>query len=202
MEKQMNNMTPTKLRLILLVSIALLLGLSTISFWFFRSQLVNFAQQVHNDNATASISSNDLSRLQELKNDLETQKVAVTRAKSIVADSKYYSYQDQVISDITKYASKSGVAITSFAFTSDSAQGTPGAIAPTKPISPIIPAGLKTINTTITLKSPVNYQALMQFVHALEVNLTRMQLTGISIAKGQGKDDVTVNPLTVEVYVR
>lgn len=202
MDKQTKNMTPTKLRLILLGSIVLLLGLSIISFWFFRVQLVNFAQQVHDDSAAATVSSSDLSRLQELKFDLNNESVAVTRAKSIVADSKYYSYQDQIISDITSYASKSGVSITSFAFTSDSAQGSVAATAPVKPVGPAVPAGLKTISTTITLKSPVNFQALMNFVHALEVNLTHMQLTGISIAKGSGKDDVTVNPLTVEVYTR
>lgn len=198
---RMKSLTATSLRLMLIVSIFLLVILSAISFWFFRTNLVSFAQQVHSDNAAASISSSDISRLEQLKRDLEKDKVAVTRAKNIVADSKYYQYQDQIINDITAYASKAGVSITSFAFTGQSSEGA-GASAAVPQQTSNTPPGLKTISTTVTLKSPANYKAVMQFIHFLELNLTKMQLSGISLTKGLTAEDVMLNPLTIEVYVK
>lgn len=202
---RMKSLTATNLRLILIVSIFLLVILSAISFWFFRTNLVSFAQQVHSDNAAASISSSDISRLEQLKRDLEKDKVAVTRAKNIVADSKYYQYQDQIINDITAYASKAGVSITSFAFSGQSGQGAGAADttgAAPQQTSSNAPPGLKTISTTVTIKSPTNYKAVMQFIHFLELNLTKMQLSGISLTKGLTAEDVMLNPITIEVYVK
>jgi hypothetical protein len=189
-----------KLRVVLIGTIILLLVISAIGFWFFRMQLISYAEQVKTDTSKASISNNDIKRLEEIKQKLQDDSVAVTRAKSIVADSKSYQYQNQIISDITAYAQDAGLHVTSFSFgdtgvlTGTAATATPGSSAP---------AGLKALTTTVSVKSPANYQAVMRFVHSIENNLTKMQLSGISLTKSaDSSTDVTVNPFTIEVYTK
>lgn len=199
LKKQVNSMTATKLRVILICCIMLLFVLSAAVFWFFRTQLEAYASQVQTDTAAATISTKDVARLQELQRKLQEDKIAVTRAKNIVADSKYYQYQDQIISDITTYARNAGVTITSFTFNTDTA-GSVGAVggAPTQSLPP---TGLKTTTASIAIKFPVSYINIMNFVHSIEINLTKMQLSGISISRTAG-GNVQINPITIEVYIR
>jgi hypothetical protein len=182
--------------------IVLLLGLCVGGFWFFRSQLVSYAEQVQADNAAAKSSNDDIARLQKMKKDLEDNQVAVTRAKNIVADSQQYQYQDQIINDIQAYAKSSKISITGFVFNSETAKPTAGTSTPTA-VQPATPVGLKSISVSITVKTPVNYQSVLRFIHSLELNLTKMQLTGVSLTKvADNTTDVNINPLTVEVYTR
>jgi flagellar basal body-associated protein FliL len=201
LKKQMGGLTPTKLRIVLISFIVLLLALCAGGFWFFRHQLVSYAEQVQADNAAASSSSDDIAKLQKMKKDLEENQVAVTRAKNIVADSQQYQYQDQIINEIQAYAKSSKVSITGFVFNSATVP-TAGAGATTA-VQPATPVGLKSTSVSVTVKSPVNYQSVLRFIHSLELNLTKMQLTGVSLSKVSGsKTDITLNPLTIEVYTR
>jgi hypothetical protein len=203
--KLTNTMTASKFRLILLSNIVLLLAISAGGFWFLRGQLALYAEQVQKDSTAASTSSNDISRLQLLQRQLEEDKVAVTRAKSIVADSQAYQYQNQIITDITSYGVASGVTITSIDFSEKGGVG--GTAAPPVGALPtaslVAPAGLKTTSAVIAVKNPVNYLSIMRFVHSIESNLTKMQITGVSLQKsGVSTSEVTTTPLTIQVYTR
>lgn len=200
MDKQhSSSMTAVKLRIVLLCTAGLLLAIFAAGFLFFRNQLDVFATQVKADNNAAAISNNDVERLQDLKQKLENDKVAVNRAKNIVADSQYYQYQNQIISDINQYANDSGVTITSFTFSSGNDKKTAAPV-PSTLTTP--PPGLKSTSAVIAIKSPVNYDSIMRFIHSIELNLTKMQLAGVSLTKGTSNTDVTVNPITLEVYTR
>lgn len=192
-----NKLSAVKFRLVLIASIVILLGLAGVGFWFFCNQLTSYATEVRSANAAASTSTSDILRLKQLEKQLEEDSVAVTRAKNIVADSKYYQYQDQIIADFTSYAKASKLTISSINF--DTGAAAPAAPAPGGTPTP---AGLKSTTATVTLKNPVNYQALLKFVHSLELNLTKMQLTGITLQRDEESKSVTVNPLTIEVYTR
>src|SRR3990167_7596336 len=104
LKKQVSGMTAQKLRLLLLVGIALLIVLSAVGFWFAHKQLVSFAEQVRETTAVANASTQDLANLQALKTKLAEDADTVERTKSIVADSQHYAYQDQIIKDINTYA--------------------------------------------------------------------------------------------------
>lgn len=201
MEKQLQNLTPSIFRLILIGTMVLLLGAFGGCFYLFRNQLDAYAGQVKNDNYAAAVSSNDVNRLQEIQQQLENDHVAVTRAKSIVADSQSYQYQNQIIGDINQYAVSSGVTITSYTFNTDIDKKPPVPTVNPNPLT-IAPAGLKTLSAVVSVKSPVNYTAIMRFIHSIEINLTKMQLAGVSFTKGTNSTDVTVNPITIEVYTR
>lgn len=190
-----------KLRIVLSVSILLLVGLAAGVFIFFRSQLVSYAQQVQLDNANAQVSASDVNRLKTLKEELESNVVAVTRAKNIVAESKYYQYQNQIIADITSYGKKAGLQIAGFTFNNEVAGAAAGAAAGAT--QTIAPAGLKSTSVSVSIRNPVNYQAVAKFVNYIEVNLTKMQVLGIAITKAETNNgNVNANPITIEVYTR
>lgn len=203
-ENQLQGMTATRLRIILIFTIVLLVVLCGVGFWFFRGQLISYARQVEIDNAAASASSDDIVKLQKLKTELSDDQVAVTRAKNIVADSQHYQYQNQIIDDITAYARLSGINITGFTFNNDTpVNGTkPVATGVTPVAGPIAPANLKTTTTSITVKNPVNYETVMKFIRSIELNLTKMEVSGVSLTKASDPSQVTVNPITIEVYTR
>lgn len=202
-EKQINGLTPTKLRIILFASIVVLIIITAIGFWFFKGWLTTYAEDIHSKTIAATVSSNDIANLQKLEAQLEQDSVAVNRTKNIVADSKFYQYQNQIISDITTYAKAAGVTISSYTFSSNSTAGTTSspASSTTAPAAPA-PPGIKTTSVSLTVKNPVDYKAIMQFIHAMELNLTKMQLIGISLAKGDSASSATINPLTLEIYIQ
>jgi len=196
-EKQLRHMTAAKLRLILIFLMVLLVVGSCAGFLYFRQQLVTYASQVNADNTAAAVSSDTIVQLQKLKAEMSDNQVAITRAEKIVADSKHYQYQTQIINDITSYAEAAGITITGFTFNSDQAS----AGASTSSPAPITPVGLKSTGATITVDSPVSYKKIMNFLYSIELSLTKMNITSVSLT-GAPNNKVTVNPIGIEVYTR
>jgi hypothetical protein len=202
MEKQINGIDAPKLRIILISSILLLFVIASVAFWFFRSQLLTFAEQVQKDNTAASISTSDISKLESIQDELEENEVAVTRAQSIVADSQQFQYQDQIIADITAYAQRAGVVITGYTFPSSDGQQTTASNGAPTTAAPA-PAGLKSVQVSIAIKNPVEYKPIMQFVKYIEANLTKMQITEMTLAASTvGSSQVNVGTINVQVYTR
>lgn len=185
----------------LIATIVLIVILSGVGFWFFKGWLASYASDVSTKAQQAETSSSDITTLQRLKTQLEQDSVAVNRTKNIVADSKSYEYQNQIVTDLSTYAKNSGITIESYSF--DAGTSAAGAAAPTAGATPA-PAGLKTTKVSITISNPVKYDTAMRFIHSIELNLTKMQLAGVSLHKDTGASDnfVTLDPLTVEVYIR
>src|SRR3990167_4499962 len=96
-EKKLSGLSPLKLRMVLLLTIVAMIILSAVGFWFFKDWLGTYASTVSADAQKAKISSSDIATLQRLKTQLENNTVAVNRTKNIVADSKSYAYQNQII---------------------------------------------------------------------------------------------------------
>lgn len=201
MDKRLSGMSPKKLRIALLGSMVVIIAVASVGYWFFRTQLTDYAEQVSVATAEADQSSSDTVTLQRLKKELEDDKVAVNRAKSIVADSKYYQYQDQIIKDINAYAKASGVVVSAYDFGAPTT-ATGGAAPATPAAGTATAAGLKSTKVTVSLNNPVDYKAAMRFIYSIEQNLTKMQLSGISLTTGDAKNEVTVNSLNIEVYIR
>ncbi|MCA9334784.1 hypothetical protein KC953_01435 [Candidatus Saccharibacteria bacterium] len=193
---QMKHLTASKLRLILLGFMLFLLVLGTGLFLLYRQFLIDYSIQVAEANNSATISNDEVTRLKNLEVRLTNDSVAVNRAKKIVSDSKSYQYQNQIIDDINSYASAAGLKIAGFNFSSDDAVSSTA-----DPAAPIVP-GLKSTDATITIENPVSYISIMKFIHAIENNLTKIQVTGISISKATKSNDVVVNPISIRVYVK
>lgn len=210
LKKTTGNLNAQKLRILLIVSILLLIVIMSAVFILARSVLVGYAADVQQISDAAASSSKNLSALNNLKAKLEKDHSAVERAKNLVAESQSYAYQDQIIRDINTYASKSGIAIAGYQFNSEIGASSSGAAGSTPAPTPVAPgtnptptvSGLKTVSVSINLKTPINYTNIMHFIHLIEQNLTKMQLSGVSLSKDTQPNGVTVSALTIEVYVR
>ena len=206
-----SRLTATTLRLILASSLILAIAGAAIIFTLASTRLKEVATTVSHKVADAEASQNSLTNLKKIEAFLAEHQDTVTRANDIVAESKSYEYQDQIIFDLKAYAASAGVKITNFDFTSGNsaapttpaagaATATPaeGAEAATATAAPAV----KSTSVSIALESPIRYENLLRFVKAIEQNLTKMQISAITLSKGTTNDQVTTDTLSIEVYIR
>lgn len=205
--------TPTKLRLILIVTIALLLAVGSGIFMFGYSQIKAFVAQSQDTAAKAQASNSSVENLITTKKALTTYKDTVARADQLVSESKRYVYQDQIITDINTFAAKANISISNITFadaktTPTTAASTPHAPGPTTTTTVptgAAPSGIKSMTATVTLKNPVDYSNILMFTHLVEQSLFRMQVSQIGLSRGDDTKDpnkVTSDAMTIEVYVR
>lgn len=195
--------TPAKLRVMLVISMGLILVAGGVMFYFANTSLREVATSVSHKVADAEASRNNLANLKKIQKFLDEQKSTIDRVNSIVADSQSYQYQDQIIIDLNTYASEAGIVITNINFgaaeaTAATAPAASGqATAPATAASPV-----KSTSVSVSIQSPVDYVSLLRFVKLIEQNLTKMQISSISMSKGTANTEVTTDTLNIEVYVR
>jgi hypothetical protein len=194
-----HSLTATKLRVMLSLSIFFLALLTSVILYFAQDMLDTYATEVSHTVVDANASQNNVQTLQKIQRELETEKAAVERASSIVAESQSYQYQDQILTDLNDYASRAGITISNFDFSANApaASGSTPAVVPATPV----PSGVKSTSVSVTLANPVVYNNLLRFIKSIEQNLTKMQISKVSLAKGSG-NDISSEMLTIEVYIR
>ncbi len=202
-----------KLRFVLLGVLLLLIAAGAGAFIYTYSLLKSYTAETSTLDAQARLSDTNVANLKKLKQYLADNELEVQRARDIVAESKQYQYQDDIVRDISSYASQSGVTITSYNFTTaqngaatsqpttPSAAASPGSVAPgaSAPAS-----GVKTTTASVVIKSPVGYTNLLNFIRRIERSPMKMQIASVSLAKADGSDQnlVTTQSFTIEVYIR
>lgn len=205
------SLTPTKLRLILTCLLFVTLILAGVVFKLAQTRLQTTATDVSHKVADANASRNNLENLKKIQKFLDDNKDTISRVNNIVAESKSYQYQDQIILDLNAYAAKAGISITNFGFTdaaAATAAATPAAPATTSATpgttaaTPTVGGDVKSTSVSITVANPVKYESLLRFVKSIEQNLTKMQISKVSLSKGTETDEVTTDALTIEIYVR
>ncbi len=205
-ENNLRGLNASQLRIVLLASIGVILVITGIGFYFIQSQLSGYAVTVSHASEDADTSVNDVAVLQGLQKKLADNQVNIQRTQNIVADAKSYKYQDQIISDLNTYASRSNISINSFVFDSGSPISSSAATTSTPVVTPgqaaPVVAGLKSTTVSVTLKTPTKYSDLMNLIHSIEQNLTKMQIASISLTKGSSSQDVSTNTLLIEVYIQ
>ena len=154
-------------------------------------KLVGYVTNVDHTKIDTELSEQGIENAKKLRRTLDDNRESVARAAAIVADTKYYEYQDQIVQDISSYAAASGLTVLGFDFTtSTSAKAT--AI-----------TGVKAVVATISLSSQVNYDNYLQFLKLIERNLTKMQITQLDISNDLKNIGSVNSPvITLEVYVR
>lgn len=218
MKKKKTALTAGKLRYILVGTLVLLFLVGGGGFYFAQNLLKSYAKETSTLNSQASISDQNLEALRNIQAYLAAHEQDQELAQKVVADSKQYRYQNEIVGDISKFANQSGISITAYNFTSDSATGTTGSGAGTT--TPPATGGtatpspgssatggvssLKSTTVNVTIRSPVNYTNLLNFISRIEQNITKMQIAGISLTRSDegGKSQVSSESFDIEVYVR
>lgn len=208
LKKQINGLTASKLKYILAIGILAWVLVGATGFWFFRGQLNTYAKEVKIASEKASKSGKDVDELKKLQQYLADNKPTVDRAKAITSEAgTAYTYQDIIYQDVNTYAAKTGVKVAGYTFsdiaTAPGATSAPPATSttPTPAANPAA-AGIKSTTASITLAGDNKYENIMNFIHYIENNLTKMQLSGVSLSKAKEGNNITVSSLTIEVYLK
>lgn len=208
LKQKMSGLNAATLRLLLSIGILVLIALGVGLFWFAFSQLKQSAAEVQSINAEASSSSENLNALRSMETKLASSTESIQRAKDIVAESQSYEYQDTIMNDIEAYATKSGLNIASYSFSNADSTAAPAAATPAPATAPTgeTPApsgtGLKSTTVSVSLAGGYRFENLMTFINSIEQNLTKMQLSGVSLSRDEQTNAITSGELTIEVYLR
>jgi hypothetical protein len=182
-------MTATKFRLILAgVIVVLLLGFGA-GAYFMLGILSDRVRQTDHTKVDADITTTELQQLKNLQKQLADQSDVVSRAKEIAATTAQYKYQDQVISDISVYAARYGIRISTFDFS----------IAQT--VKPEASTGAKKTPFTLTLKGPIAFTTFLRFLQDIEHNLTKIQVTSLTLSPDKNPNNVANPTVGLAVYL-
>ncbi|EDK72608.1 hypothetical protein TM7_0248 [candidate division TM7 genomosp. GTL1] len=182
----MNRLTPLMLERILLGTIGLMILGAIIGFSTVDGALRQSATETNHAQIDATVGRDTIDQLRFLDTYVQKNQTTIERAASIVADSRQYSYQNQIVADINTYAARAGVSVLGYSFESTLQQKSSKRV-----------AGLKTIDASVTLKSPILYDNFLRFLKAIEQNLTKMQVSGVSMSPDPTNAREVSNPTIV-----
>lgn len=175
----------------LYVLIVLLVSGAGYGVYALHQKLSSYATEVNRLSIDSELNQQSIENAKKLRRVLDENKENVDRAAAIVADTQYYQYQDQIVQDVTSYASASGLTVLGFDFST------------ANKTSKSRVSGVKTVVATITLQNPVPYNNYLKLLKLIERNLTKMQVTQLDISNDLKAPGTISSPvITLEVYVR
>ena len=192
MTESETGMKATTLTKILVGSILLIACLTIAASWRLQGWLGAQIETTNTMRYEASMSDSNLAKAKGLKTYIDSHREELEQASTIVAESQTYSYQNQIINDLTSYAAASGVSILEFNFPESSSNSKKAAA-----------GALKSISAEITLNEPLQYNNFIIFLKYIEQNRTKMQIADISISTNKENPRLIDSPtIGLEVYVK
>lgn len=207
-KKIFQQLTASKLRMVLLASVALLIIISAGLILLGYQTVSGYGAQVSSTVAVSSSDEKTLKDLEIISKALDEQRPIVEKSKGIIADkSNTYAYQRQIIQDITRYANKAGIQVTSFTFAAAAGTGTASsapaaAPAPGAATATSMPAGLSPVSITVALSGGVSYTTLYKFLQLLEGNLLHMEIENLNLSRPTGTETASISSLTIRIYTQ
>lgn len=181
------------LKIILIILFVLLLGAVGAGTWWLKGVLHEFVLAKDHAQIDSELSALELEKLRFLQNELAEKSEIVDRANQIAASADNYRYQDQVINDVEVYAKRNGIVISGFTFGGESSQNQ----------NQKAPAGTRLTPFSLTLSGPIEFTKFMQFLRDIENNLTKIQVTSLTLAPDPENLQMVTNPsLGLVVYLR
>lgn len=187
--KPSRSLTAVGMKRIFIGSMVAMVILLVFGFSWLSGYLREQALSADHAQIDAEIARGNIDHLKYLETYLEENRETVERAEAIVTEAS--QYQQQVVNDVTAFAGRSGVTILGFNFENEAQ---PGATAV---------SGTTVTNVTVTLANPVEYTNFLQFLKAIEQNLTRMQVTGVTLTPNNENPNQVSNPqIGLEVFLK
>ena len=184
------------LSLLLLIILSAMVGLVIFAYSF----LSKTSEEVGKMQTEAIAVDAKIQSLLASKSQLDRNSDTVKKAKNIVSESKLYQYQNQIIQDLNTYADRAGIPIKAFSFQNEPT--TSAKTATSSKRTPTSPAGVKSTFVSIQLGDHIDYTKFLHFLSLIEKNVTRMQLSGVSISRGANNHEISIQSLEVKVYTR
>ena len=184
------------LSLLLLIILSAMVGLVIFAYSF----LSKTSEEVGKMQTEAIAVDAKIQSLLASKSQLDRNSDTVKKAKNIVSESKLYQYQNQIIQDLNTYADRAGIPIKSFSFQNEPT--TSAKTATSSKQTSTSPAGVKSTFVSIQLGDHIDYTKFLHFLSLIEKNVTRMQLSGVSISRVANNHEISIHTLEVKVYTR
>ena len=184
------------LSLLLLIILSAMVGLVIFAYSF----LSKTSEEVGKMQTEAIAVDAKIQSLLASKSQLDRNSDTVKKAKNIVSESKLYQYQNQIIQDLNTYADRTGILIKAFSFQNEPTTSTKTATSSKR--TSTNPAGVKSTFVSIQLGDHIDYTKFLHFLSLIEKNVTRMQLSGVSISRGANNHEISIQSLEVKVYTR
>ena len=184
------------LSLLLLIILSAMVGLVIFAYSF----LSKTSEEVGKMQTEAIAVDAKIQSLLASKSQLDRNSDTVKKAKNIVSESKLYQYQNQIIQDLNTYADRAGIPIKAFSFQNEPT--TSAKTATSSKRTSTSPAGVKSTFVSIQLGDHIDYTKFLHFLSLIEKNVTRMQLSGVSISRGANNHEISIQSLEVKVYTR
>ena len=184
------------LSLLLLIILSAMVGLVIFAYSF----LSKTSEEVGKMQTEAAAVDAKIQSLLASKSQLDRNSDTVKKAKNIVSESKLYQYQNQIIQDLNTYADRAGIPIKSFSFQNEPTTSAKTATSSKQTYAS--PAGVKSTFVSIQLGDHIDYTKFLHFLSLIEKNVTRMQLSGVSISRGANNHEISIQSLEVKVYTR
>lgn len=178
-----SSLKATTLRNVLAGILVLTILGAAAGFYYGLEQIRSYAVEVSHTVADANSGDKNIENLRRLKQALAESKSLVAKANKVFATKD--NYQSQAVTDVQRYAQLAGVSVANTKFSDDKNSG-----------------GDQTM--TIRLDSPVSYAKLLRFLNAIEGNVPKMQLIGISLSRPtqSSGDQVNIDEIFITVATR
>lgn len=151
-------------------------------FYYGLGIVRDYSVEVNHRLKDADASGRQVQQLQFLKNQLAQSESLISKADKLFATPG--AYQGQVLTDLRSYANKTGLSIESTDFSN--------------------PAETGEYSVAVTLRQPVSYRNLIQFLEYVETSLPKLQVSAIELspASNASADSVSVGTIKINVSVR
>ena len=184
-------MKPTNLKIVLIVILLTTIVGSVAGFYFAKTQLTEFAQQVSNSSPDTNPDLKTEAMVAELNSYISTNQTTATESSAKVIASTT-DYQKQVTAAIDAAEVTSGLNVTRSSF------GKPTDQTELPPISDL------TANyVTLTFTGSISYDNFVKFLQAIENSTPKLQVLGINITPDtKNTSKISVTPLIIGFYTR
>ena len=195
-------------RIFLSIIFFTMISLLAVVSWLGFNYVSDSAKDVRSVVEVAATNDAKLSNLKQEIRDMDKYREEAILAKNVVAESRQYQYQNDIIADLSRYAKASGLQVLSYDFENTATAGgiSSSSAAATTPSTTSSVAGLKTTKVSVSFKNPVMFTDLMKFLQSVESNNMRMQVASVALSRPTGEEaaagTVGSDALTIEVYIR
>lgn len=194
------------LRIILSVSLLVVAGAASAVFIYGKQFLTDYAIEVSHKKVDADASNGSIQALKNMEQELAKNQDVSQKIDTLKAANELPQFK--IVDDVTKYAEKNQIAISSFDFAEAAVPGaattpqTPATPGATPTPTPVI-SSAKSVSIVVTLGTSLNYLNLLQFIYDIEQNLPKMQIDGIGLTPDTtSPTDVSSDALTIQMYTK
>lgn len=212
----LSSLSASRMRLILIGAVILTFLAQAGLVFLGQSTIDSYGSDVSEAVQLSSANSKTLQDLELVSNTLEKHKDIVEKSSKLtVSNDDVYAYQNQIITEISAYASRAGLTTTGFTFAADvdpaAGGAAPAAATPAAggaATTPAAPTGVTPVEVTVTFAPGATYDQLYRLLQLFEQSLLRLEVGTLSLSRPSSSaenpetqaDGIGLSTLNIKVY--